>query len=70
MGFIYQHDGKIIVLMVKFYVLGVADVWGQMIIYLGHDLKKNVIICVRTFVIIYTSTESENDCFEGQIMKI
>ena len=56
--------------MVKFYVLGVADVWGQMIIYLGHDLKKNVIICVRTFVIIYTSTEWENDCFEGQIMKI
>ena len=70
MGFIYQHDGKIIVLMVKFYVLGVADVWGQMIIYLGYDKKKNVIICVRTFVIIYTSTEWENDCFEGQIMKI
>ena len=53
-------------------MLDVADGWGQMSqIYLGHDWKKDVIISVRTWsmVMIYTSTECENDCFEEQIMK-
>ena len=44
-----------------------ADGWGDMTIYLGHDLKTNVIISVRTLtiVMIYPSAECENDCFEG-----
>ena len=52
-------------------MLGLADGWGQMTIYLGHDWKKDVIISVRTWsmVMIYTSAEFENDCFEGQIVK-
>ena len=53
-------------------MLDVTDGWGQMSqIYLGHDWKKDVIISVRTWsmVMIYTSTECENDCFEEQIMK-
>ena len=33
--------------------------------------KKNIIITVSTtaMVIIYTSIECENDCFEGEIVK-
>ena len=53
-------------------MLDVTDGWGQMSqIYLGHDWKKDVIISVRTWsmVMIYTSTEYENDCFEGQTVK-
>ena len=51
--------------------MGVVDAWGQMTVYLGYDEKKNVIISVRTsaMVMIYTSIECENDCFEGQIVK-
>ena len=49
-----------------------ADAWGQMTVYLGYDEKKNVIISLRTsaMVMIYTSIECENDCFEGQLVKI
>ena len=48
-----------------------ADGWGKMTIYLGHDLKKNEIISARTstMVMIYTATECENDRFEGQIVE-
>ena len=44
-----------------------SDGWGDMTIYLGHDLETNVIISVRTLtiVMIYTSIKCENDCFEG-----
>ena len=47
------------------------DDWGQMTIYLGHDGKKNVIISVSAsgMVMIYTSIECENDCFEDQTVK-
>ena len=47
------------------------DGWDQMTIYLGHDQKKNVIFSVKTStaVMIYTSIECENDCFEDQIVK-
>ena len=43
-----------------------ADGWGDMTIFLGYDLKTKVIISLRTLtiVMIYTSTECENDCFE------
>ena len=52
--------------------LGVTDGRGQMTICLGQDYKKNIIISVRTSVIvmIYTLIQWENDCFEGQILKI
>ena len=52
--------------------MGTADGWGQMTIYLGHDLKNNVILSVRTSVIvtIYTSIECENDCFEEKVVKL
>ena len=48
-----------------------ADGWSKMTIYLGHDYKKNIIISVRisVMVMIYTSIECENDCFELQIVK-
>ena len=44
-----------------------VDGWGDMTIFLGRDLKTKVIISVRTLtiVMIYTSTEFENDYFEG-----
>ena len=48
-----------------------AGGWGQMTVSLGHGLKKNVIISVRTsvMIMIYTSIECENDCFEKQRVK-
>ena len=43
----------------------------QIIMYLGQDEMKNVIISVRTLALakIYTLVGCENNCFEGQIVK-
>ena len=48
-----------------------ADDLGQMIINLGHDQKKSVIVSVRTtaMVMTYTSIECKSDSFEDQIVK-
>ena len=43
----------------------------QIIMYLGQDEMKNVIISVRTSALakIYTLVGCENNYFEGQIVK-
>ena len=52
-------------------MLGVPDQWGHITTYLGHDLKKNVIILLRTsaMVMIYTLIKRESDYLEDKIVK-
>ena len=40
-------------------------------LYLGHHLKNNMIKSVRTsaMVMIYTSIECQNGCFEDQVVE-
>ena len=58
--------------MAKFQAFGVADGWDEMSIYLGHIYRRKDISSARTsaMVVTYASIECENDCFEGQLVKI